>query len=478
MAAATHHHYPENFTGGPAPAPAPAQVQGTKVITPSLGSVSKRYTVPFRSATVRTRTADYGDARHDPALIAELGDIRPETPQMDTRPLNFRSPPVQQQQQQQRYGNMAPPESAFSPPISEFGSTRSRYGRAPQAPRRVSSTRQKLQRRNTIDGRRTDGGSNDDSAGGGIPNLDGTSDMPERKKSSAGNRGMSWLQRPERKDSKHKVPAPAPEPKTKKDKVVVRDRSSTDPGRLVTADATARGNFDVKRTVSSGSRFRKAFSKGADNNIEEESTTTDHGDAVDKVKKWKKRVFSKDFFKNDAKGQKLADRRSSLSTPTEVTEPSSNSAPSVMSDHSNKTVITRHSAKSVKSVKSRSSSDTAASQAASTIDDFQVDGISSVPMDGNATEKVFNDSVIGMIDGKVGVKPRLRCGQQWKPPMITLDLQVISPVDRVPVVVGSGNEIWVAVVLQGLVVGEIDRPGVAGNTSGIGLDVGVLLDIS
>lgn len=424
---------------------------------------------PHRSTAVRPRVIDYGGGVADPAFIAELGAIRPGTPQMDTRPLDFRPPLVQQQQQ---YGNMFPSESTYRSTDPQFSSTRSRYGKAPQAPRRTSSTRHALQRSETIDGRKSNWESNECSSSGYIPNLDGTSDIPERRKSYAGSRGMGWLQRPERKDFESKTPPlPPPELETTKERVLVRDRASTDPGTPVTVGATARGNFDMKRAVSSGSRFRKAFNKGTDSPIEEE--TFDH-DAVNKVKKWKKRVFSKDFFKGDGKGQRLSDRKSSLSTPTEDTEVSTSTS-SIVSDCSNHTVITRHS---VKSVKSRGSSDTAASQAASTIEEFQVDGVGSAPTDEDATGKVFSDSVVGMIDGKVGLKHRYRCGQQWKPPMITLNIQVISPVDRMPVVVSPDNEIWVAVVLQGMVVGEIDRPGVAGNTSGIGLDVGILLDIS
>jgi len=37
-------------------------------------------------------------------------------------------------------------------------------------------------------------------------------------------------------------------------------------------------------------------------------------------------------------------------------------------------------------------------------------------MDGDAIEKGFNDSVIGMIDGKVWHQTGLRYGQGWNPP--------------------------------------------------------------
>ncbi|KAI5821251.1 hypothetical protein BZA77DRAFT_299033 [Pyronema omphalodes] len=106
-----------------------------------------------------------------------------------------------------------------------------------------------------------------------------------------------------------------------------------------------------------------------------------------------------------------------------------------------------------------------------------MDGIASTG-DERSTGKIFNDSVIGIIDGKVGIISKSKSGYQWKPPMLTLNLQVICPFDRLPVRVRKGMELWVAVILQGHVVGDIDWPGAVGNAAGIGLDVGVLLDIS
>jgi hypothetical protein len=367
----------------------------------------------------------------------------------------------------------------------DTGSARNRYQAPPPTPKRTSSKGATLKRRYTVAEPKRNSTVE-------ISQLDGSSDMPEKKKSSAGARGMAWLQRPEKKATKsgmaealRELPSPI-NIETKKDP---RDRSFTDPVRPATTDsATARGDGDMaKRAISSGSRFKKAFSIGSDNSTDEDSL--DHDSTGDKkAKGWKKRVFSKDFFKPESKAHKLENitvLETTIESPeygpsvtsgqSGASEPFRTSGgsptPSIRSVGSDRTVVTRQS-------QSGSYSGSDASQAASTTEDFQFDGVGSVPLDDNSTEKVFNDSVIGMIDGKVGTRSRPKGGQQWKPPILTLDVQVISSIDRLPVKVRPGSEYWVAVVLRGLVVGDIDTPGTIGNAAGIGLDVGVLLDIS
>jgi hypothetical protein len=349
-----------------------------------------------------------------------------------------------------------------------MGSLRSRH--TPTTPKRKSSRGATLKRSYTVDERKRKSTTN-------IPQLDGPSDMPERKKISAGARGMAWLQRPEKKGAKigmvealREIPAPM-SALNMKGKNTAQDRSFTDPARpTIIESAATRSDVDMmKRAISSGSRFKKAFTMGSDNPTDEESL--DNGSNGDKkAKHWKKRVFSKDFFKPDTKAHKL-ERMMVLPTTVEYSE-SDTPTPSIKSACSDKTVVTKQSHGS------RSSLGTSASQAASTTEEFQFDGMGSIPLDEESTEKVFNDSVIGMIDGKVGGMLRRRGGQQWRSPILTLDVQVIAPIDRIPVKVGQERETWIAVVLRGLVAGEIDTPGVIGNSVGIGLDVGVLLDIS
>lgn len=50
--------------------------------------------------------------------------------------------------------------------------------------------------------------------------------------------------------------------------------------------------------------------------------------------------------------------------------------------------------------------------------------------------------------GRFGIKLGSDTGRDGTPPMITMYMQVIFLVDRMPVVVGPWNEIWVAVVLH------------------------------
>lgn len=415
--------------------------------TPSLPAMSKHYSL-YRSETVNSRMID-DSTMWDADTFVEIGGLRPGTPQMDTRPLTFNGWSKQSVSMAKTI-----PRGRIHREI-ESTSVRSR---CPPTPKRKSSAGATLKRSCTVDGRKSSGY---------LPQLDGPADMPERRKSSVKERGgMAWLQRPEKREVKTKLTDTRDILTSAGDQKCMRDRSLTEPVKPTTVDgAASRFNSDMKRALSSGSRLKKTFALGVDTAIDDESY--DHDDAVDKMKKWKKRVFSKDFFKPDNKTHKTEKgSHSAAQTPT-FTPP----APSVMSGGTDKTVITK------RSPDSQCSSDTNASQAASTVESWQVDGIGS-PDEEDASDKFFNDSVIGMIDGKVGGISRAKCGQQWKPPILTLDMKVVAPVYRVPVKAGNGHELWIAVTFQGHVVGDIDSPSSIGNAAGIGLDVGVLLDIS
>ncbi|KAF8253921.1 hypothetical protein K440DRAFT_657063 [Wilcoxina mikolae CBS 423.85] len=418
--------------------------------TPSLPAMPKHYSL-YRSDTARSRRTDHGTV-WDADTFGEIGMLRPGTPQMDTRPLTFNS-----------WSKQSAPMAKTTPAgrIRREIDIRSARSRCPPTPKRKSSAGATLKRSGTVDERKSSGY---------LLQLDGPADMPERRKSPVKERGgMAWLQRPEKREARVKsidTRDALTHAVTMGDGKGMRDRSLTEPAKPTSIDgAASRFNSDMKRALSSGSRLKKTFALGADTAIDDESY--EHDDAVDKVKKWKKRVFSKDFFKPDSKALK-AEKSSHSVTRTPIFTPP---APSVKSDKTDKTVITK------RSLNSRHSSDTNASQAASTVESFQMDGIGS-PDEEGPTDKAFNDSVIGMIDGKIGGIFRAKCGKQWKPPILTLDMRVIAPVDRIPVKVGHGHEFWIAVVLQGRVVGDIDSPSSIGNAAGIGLDVGILLDIS
>lgn len=423
----------------------------------------------------------------------------------------------------------------------------------PPTPKRRSSNGATLKRSSTVDGRggvssagfllpQLDGPSGAAAAA--------ATAAPQRKKTVNGRSGMAWLQRPEKKDKeKEKDAKPkllidthnynnnvattatvtpssssSSQPSDGKQQLSYayephhhqqqnpRNRSLTEsPATRTSIDsAAARFNSDMRRAISSGGRLKKkkvpvspaAQAPGKIDSffidrgllLSSPRAAVEPGDAaiVGKgKKKWRKRVFSSDFFKpggggteNKVNHKSEKNNSQPAAAVAETAAPPKTAslgitlptppAPSIVSTSDN-TVITK------KSHDSRcSSSGTDVSQAASTVESCQVDGIGSPEVERESAGKVFNDSVIGMIDGKVGCISKMICGRQWRPPILTLDMQVLAAVDRVPVKTGRGYDLWIAVVLQGHVVGDIDFPGSSSgpNAAGIGLDVGLLLDVS
>ncbi|PWW77832.1 hypothetical protein C7212DRAFT_362443 [Tuber magnatum] len=103
--------------------------------------------------------------------------------------------------------------------------------------------------------------------------------------------------------------------------------------------------------------------------------------------------------------------------------------------------------------------------------------------DGRSTlpHGVFNDtSFLAALDGNIGGKNRTRpkrCGQ-WKPPMLIVDLVVTPEQDTLPIRSGQSgdqNSFWISVEIEGKVN---SCAGYAGQQHGVGLDVGVLMDLS
>jgi hypothetical protein len=355
--------------------------------------------------------------------------------------------------------------------------------RRPHTPRRRSSRGATLKRSYTVDGGRR-----------GVPQFDGGDDVDDE----VGKKGvgMQWLQRASErkgfrdlefgsKDTVRRVrpvprefegaaggrevlPLPLPGAVNVKK---VRDRASTDP--LGTVGMNDAREEELRRASSSGGYGNKvkqrieSFGFGRGNSIDEERE-----DEMDVKKKgWKKRVFSKDYFhfKTEAKAQKTERRRSESFS--DATPP----MPIFRYVEDSEGFNGSHGSR--RSRASKISTDTAASQVASTV--WQVDGMASYEEAVTKIPKHFDDSVIGMIDGKVGsMSTTKRSAQPWKPPMLNLDMQVVAEVDRLPVKIETEQEFWVAVLLQGRVIGDVDIPGSTTNAERFGLDVGVLLDIS
>ena len=285
-----------------------------------------------------------------------------------------------------------------------------------------------------------------------------------------------------------------------------RNRSFTDSPatRTSTDSAAARFNSDMRRAISSGGRLKKkkahvspavqALGKMDSFPIDllpSPRAAVEPGDAATTGKgkrKWRKRVFSSDFFKPSGAGDKVnhnpeknngqpaiaaavAAAAATPKTATLETIPPSPPAPSAV-------LTSGHAVTTNESRRSRcASSGTDANQVASTVESCLVNGIRP-PEERESAGKVFND-VIGMADGKVGCTSKMTRAHRWRPPILALDMQVLAAADRVPVTTGHGYDLWIAVVLQGHVVGDIDFLGTSGpNTAGIGLDVGLLLDVS
>jgi hypothetical protein len=88
--------------------------------------------------------------------------------------------------------------------------------------------------------------------------------------------------------------------------------------------------------------------------------------------------------------------------------------------------------------------------------------------------------VLEKFEGNVGGKVRTeeRKSGQWRPPALCLEANVVAQKDKVPVAFpdseGRGKTVWVSVELEGKVHFNGDRPV----GSGVGLDVGVLMDLS
>ncbi|CUS14992.1 unnamed protein product [Tuber aestivum] len=93
---------------------------------------------------------------------------------------------------------------------------------------------------------------------------------------------------------------------------------------------------------------------------------------------------------------------------------------------------------------------------------------------------VHDTSVLAVIDGNLGGKNRTRsrkCGQ-WKPPMLVIDLVVTPERDALPIHRSQSrerNEFWISVEIEGKVNSSA---GYSGQPQGVGLDVGVLMDLS
>lgn len=92
----------------------------------------------------------------------------------------------------------------------------------------------------------------------------------------------------------------------------------------------------------------------------------------------------------------------------------------------------------------------------------------------------FNDSVLGIFEGSQGDRGRTRLKQasHWKSPVLRLQMEVVAETEKIPIsypgVSGGEKVIWVSVELDG----KVDSGTESFEGSKVGLDVGILMDLS
>jgi len=94
--------------------------------------------------------------------------------------------------------------------------------------------------------------------------------------------------------------------------------------------------------------------------------------------------------------------------------------------------------------------------------------------------RVRSASVLETLDGNMGGKHRSKPQKrgQWRPPMLILDLAITPERDTLPIYSsqsGQQNGFWISVEIEGRVS---NSAGYAGQSQGVGMDVGVLMDLS
>lgn len=241
---------------------------------------------------------------------------------------------------------------------------------------------------------------------------------------------------------------------------------------------------DIRRVVSTGGNGKKNMFDFRNSTTSAKEPIAEGPTDKTPVKGWKDKMFPKDFFTRGSTGAvspkkeaktKGRERTSSVSSTTttktvQIIPRSSNST-----GDSNFTRIDIPS--------SPGWSEYSNWQSRSSVGAWQLDGhvaTSSLAGSGIRPRNVLNDSVLGIFEGNVGGigRTRLKKAGHWKSPTLQLQMEVVAETEKVPISYqgGSGNEkvVWVSVELDGVV----DKGTESFEGSKIGLDVGVLMDVS
>jgi len=93
---------------------------------------------------------------------------------------------------------------------------------------------------------------------------------------------------------------------------------------------------------------------------------------------------------------------------------------------------------------------------------------------------VCNSNFLGIIDNNISGRDRTgpqKC-REWKPPMLILDLTNTPERDTLPIhscQCGKQNRFWISVGIEGKVRSST---GYAAQPEGVGLDIGVFIDLA
>lgn len=243
-------------------------------------------------------------------------------------------------------------------------------------------------------------------------------------------------------------------------------------------DGTKKVATDLRRISSAGGNGRRSIFDFR-NPI---TTTKEHvtEGSADKTptRGWKEKMFSKDFFTRSSPKKEVKikgrERATSVSSTTTVKIMGITRPPTPIEDSSitRIDIPTGHGWCGYGNWQSQSSPGA-----------WQLDGhvaTSSLTGSGIKSRNALNDSVLGIFEGSVGgmSRTRLKKAGHWKSPTLQLQMEVVAETEKVPISYpgGSGSDkvVWVSIELDGIV----DKGTESFEGSKIGLDVGVLMDVS
>ncbi|RPB08495.1 hypothetical protein P167DRAFT_494005 [Morchella conica CCBAS932] len=405
------------------------------------------------------------------------------------RPLSIRklrkspSLPVGRESKQVHFPRRPPPQSR-----SFLGVTF-----PPQPKQRSSSTGVLLTDKNNINKQRT-----------GKETLRRSSTAKTDKKRDLPGAGMAWLQRP--RNSRQPAGTPTTSSQDSSIRNSLDDYTPTPESAGSSYRTRSYGSAEVKIEISpdqietdvvqhgkKGFKLRRASSTGAHGSKKRVDSKSENisSEPIEKVasKGWKDKVFSRDFFTRVGGGganvpkketkPKVKERSSSSSSTTMATTIKNIGATGLLNDGEKSTSVKRVLLKT-----SQSWCEPGTLRKANDISRPHWDAISESNNTGNflgqGNKGNFNDSVLGIFEGSTGgmTRTRLKKTGQWKPPILQLQMEVVSETEKVPISYpgsqGTEKATWISIELDASVDGGTE--GFQG--SKVGLDVGILIDTS